>query len=321
MIIANHKVYRILVDTRSSADILYSKAFNKMGIDRSCLRPVRTSLHGFAGDKVISERAISLPVTTGEGQNQVTLLVDFLVLNTSLAYNVTLGRPSLNAMRVVVSTYHLMMKFPAIGMIDYLRGDRREARCCYVVEVRKGLTKQALAGDMLDPREDPLERNSSMDDLLTITLDDTDPSNRKGAFEPERYAAIVDKVTKLINGGFIEEVLYLDWIANVMLVKKANEKWRVWVDYLDMNKACLIDSFPLPRIDQLVDSIIGHELLTFMDAYSGYNQVAMHPPDKQKMTFVTDKGLYSYRVMLFDLKNAGVTYQRLVNKMFAQQIG
>ncbi|KAK0599178.1 hypothetical protein LWI29_003000 [Acer saccharum] len=93
------------------------------------------------------------------------------------------------------------------------------------------------------------------------------------------------------------------------------------VDFTDLNKACPKDSFPLPRIDQLVDATAGHETLSFMDAYSGYNQIKMHKPDEEKTAFTTDQGLYCYTVMPFGLKNAGATYQRLVNKMFARQIG
>ncbi|KAK0607141.1 hypothetical protein LWI29_010029 [Acer saccharum] len=93
------------------------------------------------------------------------------------------------------------------------------------------------------------------------------------------------------------------------------------VDFTDLNKACPKDSFPLPRIDQLVDATAGHERLSFMDAYSGYNQIKMHKPDEEKTTFTTDQGLYCYTVMPFGLKNAGATYQRLVNRMFARQIG
>jgi hypothetical protein len=93
------------------------------------------------------------------------------------------------------------------------------------------------------------------------------------------------------------------------------------VDFTDLNKACPKDSFPLPRIDALVDSTSGYKLLSFMDAFSGYNQILMHPEDRAKTAFITDRGLYCYKVMPFGLKNAGATYQRLVNKMFQAQIG
>ena len=86
-------------------------------------------------------------------------------------------------------------------------------------------------------------------------------------FAPERDNAIKEEVQKLITVQFIREVYYLDWLANVVMVKKANGKWRMYVDYIDLNKACLKDSYPLPRIDQLVDSTAGHQLLSFMDAF------------------------------------------------------
>ena len=105
------------------------------------------------------------------------------------------------------------------------------------------------------------------------------------------------------------------------MVKKANGKWRMCVDFTDLNQACLKDSFLLPRIDQLVDSIDGHKLLTFMDAFSGYNQMLMVEEDQEKTAFVTSQGLYCYRVMPFGLNNVGATYQRLVNQMFKKQIG
>ena len=79
--------------------------------------------------------------------------------------------------------------------------------------------------------------------------------------------------------SFIWEVYYPDWLANVVLVNKTNGKWRMCVDFTDLNKACPKDSFSLPRIDQLVDSIAGYRLLTFMDAFSGYNQIKMAEED------------------------------------------
>ena len=114
---------------------------------------------------------------------------------------------------------------------------------------------------------------------------------------------------------------YLDWSANVVIVKKANGKWRMCVDFTDLNKACSKDSYPLPHIDQLVDSTAGHKLLSFMDVFSGYNQIRMNETDQKKTSFITSQSLFCCEVMPFDLKNAGATYQRLVNHMFYPQIG
>lgn len=93
------------------------------------------------------------------------------------------------------------------------------------------------------------------------------------------------------------------------------------MDFTDLNKACPNDSFPLPHIDLLVDSTSGHQLLSFMDAFSGYNQIQMAEEDQEKTSFITDWGLYCYKVMPFGLKNAGATYQRLMNRMFKKQMG
>ena len=116
--------------------------------------------------------------------------------------------------------------------------------------------------------------------------------------------------------GFIRAVKYPEWLANVVVVPKKGNKWRVCVDYTDLNDAYPKDSFPLPRIDQIMDASAGHGMLSFLDALSGYHQIPMHPPDAEKISFITPHGLYCYNVMPFGLKNAGATYQRLVMKMF-----
>ena len=92
------------------------------------------------------------------------------------------------------------------------------------------------------------------------------------------------------------------------MVKKANREWRMCVDFTDLNQACPKDSFPLPRINQLIDFTAGHMLLIFMDAFSGYNQIQMSEEDQEKIAFITGQGLYCYRVMSFGLKNVGATY-------------
>ena len=125
----------------------------------------------------------------------------------------------------------------------------------------------------------------------------------------------------MLETDFIREVYYPDWLANVVMVKKAIGKWRMCVNFTDLNKAYPKDSYPLPRIDTLVDLTARHQLLSFMDAFLGYNQIKMEEVDQEKTSFVTSQGLLCYKVMPFGLKNAGTTYQRLMNKMFAHQIG
>ena len=104
-------------------------------------------------------------------------------------------------------------------------------------------------------------------------------------------------------------------LVNVVVVPKKGDKWRVCVDYTDLNKACTKDSFPLSRIDQIVDIAVGQGILSFLDAFSRYHQIPMHPLDVEKTTFITSHELYSYNVMPFGLENTGATYQRLVTKM------
>ena len=131
---------------------------------------------------------------------------------------------------------------------------------------------------------------------------------------------MAEEVRKLLEAGFIREVYYPDWLANVVMVRKNNRKWRMCVDFMDLNRACPKDSYPLPRIDTLVDLTAKHELLSFMDALSGYNQIKMKEEDQEKTSFITSQGLFCYKVMPIGLKNAGATYQRLMNKMFAHQL-
>ena len=96
---------------------------------------------------------------------------------------------------------------------------------------------------------------------------------KKQVFAPEQDQAMAEEVRKLQEASFIKEVYYLDWLANVVMVKKASGKWRMCVDFTDLNKACPKDSYPLPQVNVLVNSTARHQLLSFMDAFSSYNQI------------------------------------------------
>jgi hypothetical protein len=128
-------------------------------------------------------------------------------------------------------------------------------------------------------------------------------------FDEEKRRAIGEEVHKLLATRFIKEVFHPEWLANPMLIKKKNGKWRMCVDYTSLNKACPKHPFPLPRIDQIVDSTTGCELLSFLDAYSGYHQIKMKESDQLATSFITPFGMYWYVTMPFGLKNAGATYQ------------
>ncbi|CAJ2653385.1 unnamed protein product [Trifolium pratense] len=144
---------------------------------------------------------------------------------------------------------------------------------------------------------------------------------RRRKQSPEKAEAAEKAVKDLLEANFISEARYTTWLSNVVLVKKSNGKWRMCVDYTDLNRACPKDAYPLPNIDKLVDNSSGFKILSFMDAYSGYNQIKMAEIDKKKTAFMTESGNYYYNVMPFGLKNAGATYQRMMNKVFNNEIG
>jgi hypothetical protein len=129
------------------------------------------------------------------------------------------------------------------------------------------------------------------------------------------------ELQKLLEAGFIKEVFHPTWLANPVLVKQKNGKWWMCVDYTGLNKAYPKVTFPLPRIDQIVDSTTGCELLYFLDAYSGYHQIKMKESDQIATSFITPFGMYCYVTMSFGLRNAGATYQRCMQHVFGDHIG
>ncbi|XP_074293322.1 uncharacterized protein LOC141620315 [Silene latifolia] len=129
-------------------------------------------------------------------------------------------------------------------------------------------------------------------------------------FRSEMLPEIEVEVNKLIDAGFITEVKYPTWIANIVPVRKNNGQLRICVDFRDLNDAYPKDDFSLPVTEIMIDATTGHEALSFMDCTAGYNQIQMAPEDEEATAFRTPKGIFCYKVMPFGLKNAGAMYQR-----------
>ena len=154
-IVANKTVHQVLIDNGSSVDIILASAFDKMGIWREKLEPVNTHLRGFSGEKVLPLGSIQLVLTLGEPPCQVTTTARFLVVDAPSAYNMLLGRPSLNAIKAIPSTYHMMIKFPTIHGVGLVRGDPRVARECYTASMKQKAVDNVNV-DELDMRDEVL---------------------------------------------------------------------------------------------------------------------------------------------------------------------
>ncbi|KAJ3686609.1 hypothetical protein LUZ61_015773 [Rhynchospora tenuis] len=377
------RVRRILVDTGSSADVLYYEVLKKMRLEKYPLHPMITSLVGFTGDKLKPMGTIDLDVVYGESPRTAVATIRFIVVDTPSAYNAILGRTALNAIEAIASTAHLMIKFPTPHGVGLVRGEQETAKDCYritmapqVAQIEKQKQYKKYI-ESLSTEEQPVKTIHSEameateevnlgggkvtqigttlpeDDRLLVkqcllrnqdifvnegdampgisreiaehridTFDEARPvQQRKRKLGIERRRAVQEEVERLLKAGAIRPVEYPRWLANPVLVLKANGKWRMCIDYTDLNKACPKKHFPLPSIDAMVNSTAGFKYLSFMDAYSGYNQIKMHPDDEEKTSFVTEQGLYCYQVMPFGLKNAGAEYQQMVGKVFKDELG
>jgi len=411
---------------------MFWSTFNKLRLSPDLLRPYTGCLYGFADNQVEVRGYLELRTTFTDGAASRTESIRYLVVNANSAYNILLGRPALNRLRVVASTRHMKMKLPDLsGKVIVIQSDQEEARKCYEnsLKTKRGvfmvfeqppssdtamevepLNEETLAESTpveaapvgATPREDahteerhddaspveeasPREHNKAtppkedsrdqpatnvverqiggktfklgrllsqeeqdeVAEVISRHLDafawsasdmpGIDPEflchhlsmdatvcpvrKRRRKFSEERRLVVKEETQKLLSAGHIREIQYPEWLANVVLVKKWNGKWRMCMDFIDLNKACPKDSYPLPSIDAVVDSASGCEMLSFLDAFSGYNQIKMHPRDEGKITFMIETCSYRYKVMPFGLKNAGATYQRLMDEVLAPMLG
>ena len=145
--------------------------------------------------------------------------------------------------------------------------------------------------------------------MLNVNLEAKPVAQPAKIFHIEIKGQIVREVQKLLAAGFIKPIQHPLWLSNIVPVKKKNGQIRCCADFRNLNKVCPKDEFPLPNMDLLIDSAVGSAIFSFMDGFSGYNQIRMALKDAEKTTFRTPMGNFYYTVMPFELKNASATYQ------------
>nr|AAT93943.1 putative polyprotein [Oryza sativa Japonica Group] len=356
--VCNVKLGRVLIDGGAALNILSSAAFDAIKAPGMVLRPSQPII-GVTPGHTWPLGHIDLPVTFGGSANFRTERVNFDVADLSLPYNAVLGRPALVKFMAAVHYAYLQMKMPGPGGPISVHGNLKVALACMeqradhlaAASKPEGGNERLSTSVPAAPRQRMITCDEVPEDALVSFLRaNADvfawrPADMPGVPReviehrlavrpgarpvrqkvrrqaPERQAFIREEVARLLEAGFIREVIHPEWLANPVVVPKANGKLRMCIAYTDLNKACPKDPYPLPRIDQIVDSTAGCDLLCFLDAYSGYHQIRMAREDEEKTAFITPIGTYCYTTMPFGLKNAGPTFQRTTRISLGSQIG
>ena len=155
---------------------------------------------------------------------------------------------------------------------------------------------------------------------IHLSKDAKPVAQRRYRMNPNYAARVKEEIDKLLRVGFIRPVKKATWLSPIVVVPKKNDNIRVCADYRKLNAATVTDAFPLPFTDGVLDAVAGHEVYSFLDGFSGYNQIRMHPDDQEKTTFVTEWGVFVAVVMMFGLKTALATFQRIIMEVFGEFI-
>ncbi|GKE39166.1 reverse transcriptase domain-containing protein [Tanacetum coccineum] len=285
-----------------------------------------------------SSREIPLEITIGDAPLARRENLNFVIVRSDSPYNMLLGRTTMQKMGIVVSTVHEAIKFHTAKGIKTVfstyESDKIKEGMKKVRETPPASTKGVLSctkaeekvviNDIYPGQTITIEKQlpEHFKERLRDLLSHIKPVKQKRrGLGPDRSTTACKEVEELTKVGILQKVKHQTWVANPVMAKKSNGGWRMCVDFTDINKACPKDCYPLPEIDWKVESLLGFRLKCFLDAYKGYHHIQMVKEDEDKTDFFAGKGVFCYRKMPFGLKNARATYQRLVDKVFHDQIG
>nr|GEZ75173.1 reverse transcriptase domain-containing protein [Tanacetum cinerariifolium] len=288
--IGGHTIHRMYINGGSSMEILYEHCFNRLRPDiKSQMVPATTSLTGFIGETTWPLGQLRLLVTIGDATHSTKAWMNFMIVKSLSPYNGIIGRPGLKAIQAVPCTVHGMLKFPTEEGI---------------VTIRSSLLIPAKCASV---------------DTSSVTLREKKP--RPANLTDPLHPNFPDQ--EVVVGGSLSDKGRTELCS---LLKK-NLDIFAWQpsDMTGLPRSVaehrLNDCYPLPEIDWKVESLCGYPFKCFLDAYKGYHQIQLAATDDEKTAFHTGHGVYCYTKMPFGLKNAGATYQRLMDKAFESQMG
>ncbi|GJQ95632.1 reverse transcriptase domain-containing protein [Tanacetum coccineum] len=334
-----HFVHRMYVDGGSSLEILYEHCFNRFRPEvKNQMVPATTPLVGFSGEIIWPlgspspyngiigrsgvKRIQAVPSTT-HGMLKFLMIGGTITLQSSriiplectMVSGPGVSQPVINQVtkEKIQVAIHLEYLEQTITIGSTLTEEGRKELC---ILLRRNVDIFAWKpADMSGvPRHIAEHRLNIREGCLPVR-------QKKMGQAPKRNKAIYEEVEKLVNASIMKEVHYHSCLSNPVMVKKYDDSWRMRIDFKDLNKACPKDGYPLPKIYWKIESLCGYPFKCFLDAYKGYHQIKMAKEDEEKTSFITNQGIFCYSKMSFGLKNAGATYQRLVDKAFQKQIG
>nr|GEX61896.1 reverse transcriptase domain-containing protein [Tanacetum cinerariifolium] len=312
-----HTIHRMYIDGGSSMEILYEHCFNRLQPEiKSQMVPTTTSLTEFSGETAWPLGQLRLLVTIGDAIHSTKAWMNFMVVKSLSPYNGIIGRPGLKAIQAVPSTVHGMLKFPTKWGI---------------VTIRSSLLIPAECASIGASSEKPREERTHPANF-TVALHPNFPYQEVvvGGSLFDRGRTELCALLKKNLDIFAWQPSDMTGVPRSVAEHRLNIRegcpphdgsWRMCVDFTDLNKACPHDCYPLPEIDWKVESLCGYPFKCFLDTYKGYHQIQLAETDEEKTAFHTGHGVYCYTKMHFGLKNAGATYQRLMDKVFESQIG
>ncbi|XP_073119968.1 uncharacterized protein [Henckelia pumila] len=322
--IANYDVAHIFVDTGSSVNIIFKETLDQMKLEGFELDPITTELYGFTGHALQPLGQIVLPLSLGSGEQRVTKMACFTVVDAPSSFNGILGRPALGDFRVVASTYHQKLKFPSGKEVGVVRGDQKAARLCYVNEVKVdakrsrrevgmvliGRAPRVLGQKVFLMSEEDHEKVELSPRAQMVKLAaDLSSSMRQSLIDclKENKDVFAWPVSELTGVSADVMVHRLNIFAGAKQVKQKKRHFGPEKDKVIKKE-----------VNELLRQVIS---ICVSWIYQGYHQIPLAEEDQDKVSFTTSHGTFCYRVMPFGLKNAGATYQRLMDRVFASQIG